>query len=83
MQLFEVAEIAKFTPEQVRSYEDSLKYYRDLKNALDTAFEEGLETGYTEIVLNMYQQGHSLDAIAQLTGLSIHKVHDILNLSNE
>ena len=30
--LFQTAEIARFTPEQVRSYEDSLKYYRDLKN---------------------------------------------------
>ncbi len=26
--LFETAEIAKFTAEQIRSYEDSLKYYR-------------------------------------------------------
>ena len=40
--LFEIAEIARFTPEQVRSYEDSLKYYRDLKNSLDTAREEGI-----------------------------------------
>ncbi|NJN27649.1 MAG: PD-(D/E)XK nuclease family transposase, partial [Cyclobacteriaceae bacterium] len=29
--LFATAEIAKFTPEQKRSYEDSLKYYRDIK----------------------------------------------------
>lgn len=43
--LFKTAEIAKFTPEQVRSYEDSLKYYRDLKNSLDTAKEEGFEEG--------------------------------------
>ncbi|HSI90949.1 MAG TPA: Rpn family recombination-promoting nuclease/putative transposase, partial [Adhaeribacter sp.] len=28
--LFETAEIARFTPDQIRSYEDSLKYYRDL-----------------------------------------------------
>jgi len=41
--LFETAEIAKFTPEQVRSYEDSLKNYRDLKNSLDTARFEGKE----------------------------------------
>ena len=27
----------EFTPTQVRSYEDSLKYYRDLKKSLDTA----------------------------------------------
>ncbi len=39
--LFEAAEIAKFTQEQVQSYEDSLKYYRDLKNSLDTARGEG------------------------------------------
>jgi hypothetical protein len=43
--LFEAAEIAKFTPEQVRSYENSLKYYRDLKNSLDTAKEEGISEG--------------------------------------
>ncbi|MCI5163910.1 MAG: Rpn family recombination-promoting nuclease/putative transposase, partial [Candidatus Electrothrix sp. AX5] len=40
-QLFEAAEIARFTPDQVLSYENSLKYYRDLKNSLDTAFDEG------------------------------------------
>ena len=39
--LFETAEIAKFTPDQIRSYEDSLKYYRDIKASLDTKFEEG------------------------------------------
>ena len=39
--LFATAEIAKFTPDQVRSYEDSLNYYRDLKNLLNTARDEG------------------------------------------
>ena len=48
--LFEVAEIARFSPEEVQAYEDSLKSYRvspdrDLKNSLDTAFEEGVEQG--------------------------------------
>ena len=43
--LFEIAEIAKFTPEQVQSYEDSLKVYRDLKSSLDTAEEKGLKEG--------------------------------------
>jgi hypothetical protein len=43
--LFEVAEIARsgetrFSPEEVQAYEDSLKSYRDLKNSLDTAFED-------------------------------------------
>lgn len=43
--LFEVAEVTKFTREELLSYEDSLKYYRDLKNSLDTAFDEGFEEG--------------------------------------
>jgi len=42
---FEVAEIANFTQEEVLNYEDSLKYYRDLKNSLDTAKKEGVEEG--------------------------------------
>jgi predicted transposase/invertase (TIGR01784 family) len=28
------------------AYENSLKYYRDLKNSLDTAKEDGIELGY-------------------------------------
>ena len=43
--VFEVAEIARFTKEESISYEDSLKYYRDLKNSLDTARDEGIEQG--------------------------------------
>ena len=36
----EVAEIAKFTPVELKEYEDSLKTYRHLKNSLDTATEK-------------------------------------------
>lgn len=77
-QLFETAEIARFTPEQVRSYEDSLKHYRDLKNSLDTAREEGRKEGREEgreaareaIARNMRAAGLPAAAIASLTGLS-------------
>ena len=44
----EVAEIATFTPEELREYEDSLKTYRDLKNSLDTAEEKGRVEGRVE-----------------------------------
>jgi predicted transposase/invertase (TIGR01784 family) len=43
--VFEAAEIARFTPEQARSYETSLKYYRDLKNSFDTAHDDGMVKG--------------------------------------
>ena len=46
--LFEVAEIAKFNRDEARSYENSLKYYRDLKNSIDTAHDEGKEEGIEE-----------------------------------
>ena len=43
--LFEEAEIAKFSQQELREYEDSLKAYRDIKNSIDTAKEEGREEG--------------------------------------
>ena len=43
--LFSAAEIAKFTPNEASLYEDSLKIYRDMKNSLDTAREEGWKDG--------------------------------------
>ena len=39
--LFAIAEVAHFTREELKSYEDSKKFYRDIKNSMDTAFEEG------------------------------------------
>ncbi len=37
--LFEAAEIARFTPKEREAYEESLKYYRDIKNVVDTSRE--------------------------------------------
>jgi predicted transposase/invertase (TIGR01784 family) len=46
--LFKAAEIAGFSPEEAEQYEDSLKIYRDLKNSLDTAREEGHKQGHKQ-----------------------------------
>ena len=46
--LFNEAEIAKFTPEELREYESSRKAYRDLKNSLDTALRDGYKKGHAE-----------------------------------
>ena len=43
--LFEEAEIAKFTPQEMREYEASKMAYRDIKNSIDTAKQEGLAEG--------------------------------------
>lgn len=46
--LFKVASYTALSKEEKAKYEDSLKYYNDLKNSLDTAQEEGYQEGYHE-----------------------------------
>jgi predicted transposase/invertase (TIGR01784 family) len=75
--LFETAEIAKFTPDQIRSYEDSLKYYRDIKASLDTKFEEGKIEGKIEIARNLINKGFNISEIEELTGLSAEEIENI------
>jgi len=43
--LFEAAEISRFDPSEREAYEESIKVYRDLKNVMDTQWEEGLQEG--------------------------------------
>ena len=80
--LFEVSEIAKFNQKQILSYEDSLKYYRDIKNSLDTARDEGKAQGKVEgrteekleIARQMLQEGEPLNKIQKFTGLSKEEI---------
>ncbi len=44
--LFEEAEIAKFTKQELREYEASKIAYRDIKNSIDTAKREGIAEGW-------------------------------------
>lgn len=41
----DAAELANFTPEEVWQYEQSLKHYRDMRNVVTTAFEDGKTEG--------------------------------------
>ena len=45
---FEQAEIALFTPDEQRGYQDSVKAYRDINNAIVTAKREGKAEGLLE-----------------------------------
>ena len=77
IKVFEVAEIAKFTPEQRISYQDSLKYYRDLNNSLDTAKEEGSEKRAFSIAEKMITAGEPMEKIILYTGLSTSQVEKL------
>ena len=76
------AEIASFTHTELKEYEDSLKAYRDIKNSLDTAKDEGRAEGMAKglakgrvetlnkMVSKMKREGLGYDLIEKLTGLS-------------
>ena len=42
---FRIAELAGYSREQLKEYEESLKIYRDLKGAIDTSFNDGEKIG--------------------------------------
>ena len=73
----EVAEIAKFTPVELKEYEDSLKTYRDLKNSLDTAEEKGRVEEKIAIARNLKSMGMSISDISKATGLSEEGIDSI------
>lgn len=79
--LFEAAEIARFSPEEREAYEESLKYYRDIKNVVDTSreegFEEGIEKKTLEFAKKMKGKNESLEKIMEYTGLSREEIEKL------
>ena len=57
MQLFEVARITNFSPDEREAYENSLKYYRDMNGVIETAREEGKVQGIQEGKAQGIQEG--------------------------
>ncbi len=75
--LFEAAEIAKFTSEEREAYEESLKYYRDIKNVVDTSMEEGVEKGLKTVAKKMKKEGEPIEKIIRYTGLTKKQIEEI------
>ena len=72
--LFEVAEISNFTAGEREAYEESLKYYRDIKNVVDTSREEGSEERAVTIARRMLAAGVGVEQVAEFTGLGVERV---------
>ena len=95
--LFSQAEIARFDKKELKAYEDSLKAYRDIKNSLDTAKEEGRAEGRAEglakgraegasekaltIARELFAMNMSIDNIKKVTGLTDDEIHSLSNTS--
>ena len=85
--LFEEAEIAKFTPQEMREYEASKKAYRDIKNSIDTAKQEGLAEGMEkgmnqkaqDIAKNMLAMGLSAEQVSKATQLPLEIIKNLSN----
>jgi len=93
LKVFELAEIAQYSSVEAAAYEESLKVYRDLKNVVDTAFDEGIAEGIVkgkaEGIAEGIQQkaledakrfkdaGVDIETIARCTGLPVTLVEGL------
>ena len=79
--LFEEAEIAKFTPTELKEYEDSLKAYRDIKNSIDTALEKGREEGMEKEKIStarrLLSMGLSEEQVSTATELPLEEIQKL------
>lgn len=79
-ELFEVAAIANFTSEEQDVYQNSLKYYRDLNNVVDSAKEDGVRS----ILLRQLARKFGLipdvvqRQVAELLGDDLEELGDVL-----
>lgn len=74
---FEKAELAKFGQKDLYDYEMNLKVYRDYKNTVDTAFDEGKIEGKIEVAKSAKRMGFSTSDIIKLTGLSEGEINKL------
>ena len=72
--------------QELREYEDSLKAYRDIKNSIDTAKEEGREEGRVEGIAKeklttakrLLGMGLTQEQVAKGTDLSIEDIERLV-----
>jgi predicted transposase/invertase (TIGR01784 family) len=74
---FEKAELSKLGETELVNYEMNLKVYRDYKNTIDTAFDEGKIEGKIEVAKNFKQLGIDFSTISKATGLSVEEIENL------
>ncbi len=78
-QILDDNELAQLSKEGLEIYRQRLKYYRDTKNAIDYAFNEGFQKGLATVLIarRMKAIGEPVEKIAQITGLSIETIETL------
>ena len=80
-----LAEIAKYSTVEATAYEESLKVYRDLKNVVDTAYDEGKAEGKAEgvqqkaleVAKRLKDAGLDIETISRCAGLPVTLVEEL------
>ena len=75
--LFKAAEIARFTPEERRGYEDSVKVYRDINNIVATAKQDVRLEEKRATAQRMKAMGLDSEIIAKATQLSPEQIEKL------
>ena len=86
----DAAELAAYTPEERWQYEQSLKHYRDMRNVVTTAYDDGEKVGVVkgrkigkkegrneaslEIAANLKAEGIPVEKIAKVTGVPVEVI---------
>ena len=73
--LFEQAEIAKYSPEERREYEVSVKNYWDYNSTMKTAATNASNERAKKIARRMKARGDSIEDIAEMTDLSVEEIN--------
>lgn len=80
-QFEEAVSVASMSNEEYAQYERSLKNYRDRVGTLryyQRRINRGIEEGRAEMVRKMVAKGMSLELVADVSGLSLEKVREIV-----
>ncbi len=90
--LFEAAEIAQFSKENLYAYEESLKVYRNWNYVIDTAIQKGIARGMEEGLVKGMEEGiakgewmkaQTIAGNLKNAGLSIAEIAKVTGLSED
>jgi len=84
--LFKIAEIAKFDYAKRMDYEEEINAFRDMKNSVDTALDDGIEIGKVkgsnkralEIAKEMILENEPVDKIIKYTKLTKLQIENLI-----
>ncbi|MEA3444530.1 MAG: PD-(D/E)XK nuclease family transposase [Bacteroidota bacterium] len=74
---FVYLEMPKFDKSEFKKYQESLNAYRDIKNSVDTAWEEGKIEGKIETAKKGLKEGYPIEMISKMTGLTEKEINGL------